>query len=207
MMPDPPLPSSGSRESSRLKTLISAAGSYPILPWSRHNMHHGTLPDGTTLFIDANIFLHTILGNTRESKPSAHFLSQVERGIIHGTTSVIVLNEVLHRLLITYVVSECGIGPESAVGYLKSNPATVRDAKTVWEITDDIMHIKNLNICGISDATFARSLTIMQEYGLMSNDALHVASMDEYSITTLATYDRDFENISRISVWNPRDVK
>jgi hypothetical protein len=75
------------------------------------------MPDGTTVFIDANIFLHTILGNTRESKPSAYFLSQVESGIVHGTTSVVVLNEVLHRLLIAYVVSECRISPESAVSY------------------------------------------------------------------------------------------
>jgi len=165
------------------------------------------MPGGTSVFIDANIFLHTILGNTRESKPSAHFLSQVESGTFHGTTSVIVLNEVLHRLLIAYVVSEFRINPESAVSYLKKNPAAVRDAQMVWELTGDIMNIRNLNICGISDTTFARSLLLMQEYGLMSNDALHLACMDEHAITTLATYDRDFETISRITVWNPPPVK
>lgn len=73
----------------------------------------------------------------------------------------------------------------------------------MWELVDDILNIRNLEIFAISIVTFRRSLAIMQEYGLLSNDALHVASMDEHSITTLVTYDRDFENISRITVWNP----
>jgi len=166
-------------------------------------MRTGGLPDGATVFIDANIFLHTILGTAKESEPSAYFLSQVDNGILNGTTSVIVLNEVLHRLLIASVVSGSGISPDSAVSFLKKNPATVRDATAVWELVDDILNIRNLEIFAISDVTFQRSLAIMQEYGLLSNDALHVASMDEHSITTLVTYDRDFENISRITVWNP----
>ena|SRR5208337_3069570 len=170
-------------------------------------MRDGTLPAGTPVFIDANIFLHTILGNTREFRPSAFFLSQIDGGFFRGTISVIVLNEVLHRLLIAYVVSESGVNPESAVSFLKKNPETVRQAKTVWELTNTILDIRNLNICGISDTTFAQSLVIMQEYGLLSNDALHLACMDEHAITTLVTYDRDFGNISRINVWNPLPVK
>ena len=83
----------------------------------------------------------------------------------------------------------------------------MRNAKPVWELTDNILNIRNMDICGISDTTFARSLVIMQEYGLLSNDALHLACMDEHDITTLATYDRDFRNISRINVWNPLPVK
>jgi predicted nucleic acid-binding protein len=170
-------------------------------------MHTGGLPDGTTAFIDANIFLHTILGNTRESEPCANFLSRVDNGILNGTTSVLVLNEVLHRLLIASVVSGSGVSPESAVSFLKKNPATVRDAAMVWELIEDILNIRNLDIFPVSAAMFQRSLVIMQDYGLLGNDALHVASMEEHSITTLVTYDRDFENISGITVWNPGKVK
>lgn len=170
-------------------------------------MHTGSLPDGATVFIDANIFLHTILGNSRESEACAHFLSQVDSGILHGTTSVIVLNEVLHRLLIASVVSGSGVGPDSAVSFLKKNPAAIRDAATVWELIGDILNIRNLDIFPVSDDTFRRSLLIMRDSGLLSNDALHVASMEEHSVENLITYDRDFESIPRITVWNCGKVK
>jgi hypothetical protein len=68
---------------------------------------------------------------------------------------------------------------------------------------EDIRNIHTLKIHGIHENTFSRSLTLMQESGLLSNDALHVASMEEQSIDTIATYDRDFERVPQIKVWKP----
>ena len=164
---------------------------------------HTRLPEGKPVFIDANIFLNAILGNANESAPCVRFLEAVDKDTVHGATSIIVMNEVLHRLLIASVVSDYGINPESAVHFFKTNPSHVRNATKVWDLMDDIRNIRTLKIHGIYESTFSRSLTLMQESGLLSNDALHVASMEEQSIDTIATYDRDFERVPQIKVWKP----
>jgi predicted nucleic acid-binding protein len=92
---------------------------------------------------------------------------------------------------------------ESAVHFLKTNPAHVSHAAKVWDRMDDIRNIRTLKVQGISEVTFTRSLTIMQESGLLSIDALHVASREERSIDTIATCDRGFERVPEIKVWKP----
>ena len=159
-----------------------------------------------TIFIDANIFLSTILGSGKESASCARFLEDADAGAFPSASSVIVLNEVLHRLLIASVVSSGGIGTGSVVHYMKLHPELVRDAGTVWEVMDDIRSIRPMKIYGISTAIFERSLAIMQEWGLLGNDALHVACMEEHSIGTIATYDRDFSRVSGIKCWKPADT-
>jgi len=156
-----------------------------------------------TIFIDANIFLNTIFFSGKESAGCARFLEDADAGIFPAATSVIVLNEVLHRLIIASVVSSSGIAPESAVHQIKLHPELIREAGAVWEVMKDIQSIRSMKVYGISPATFERSLAIMQEWGLLGNDALHVACMEEHSIETIATCDRDFSRVSSIKIRKP----
>ena len=126
-----------------------------------------------------------------------------DAGDFPSATSIIVLNEVLHRLLIASVVKSSGVGSDSAVHHMKLHPELVCDAGIVWEVMDDIRSIRSMKIYGISLATFKRSLAIMQEWGLLGNDALHIACMEEHSIGAIATYDRDFSRVSGIKCWKP----
>ena len=157
----------------------------------------------TTVFIDANIFLNTIFNSGKESASCARFLEDADAGTFPTATSVIVLNEVLHRLLIASVVSSSGIAPESAVHQIKLHPELVRKAGAVWEVMEDIRSIRSMKVYGISPVTFERSLAIMQEWGLLGNDALHVACMEEHSIGTIVTCDRDFSRVSSIKIRKP----
>jgi len=153
-----------------------------------------------TIFIDANIFLNTILSNGKDAAACTRFLENADAGTIRTATSVIVLNEVLHRLIIASVVSSSGIAPESAVQRIKNHPELIRDAGAVWEVMENIRSIRSMKVYGISPATFERSLAIMQQWGLLGNDALHVACMEEHAIETIATYDRDFSRVSGIKI-------
>ena len=131
---------------------------------------------------------------------------EADAGAFPTATSVIVLNEVLHRLIIASVVSSSGITPESVIHQIKLHPELVREAGAVWEIMEDIRSIRSMKIYGISPATFERSLAIMQECGLLGNDALHITCMEEHSIGTIATYDRDFSRVSFIKIRKPVDT-
>lgn len=63
-----------------------------------------------------------------------------------------------------------------------------------------------MKIFGVSPATFDRSLVVMREWGLLGNDALHVACMEEHAISTIATYDRDFSRVAGIKIRKPAEA-
>lgn len=136
-------------------------------------------------------------------QPVPVFFKDAEAGVFPSANSVIVLNEVLHRLVIASVVSSSGIAPESAVHQVKIHPELIRDATAVWEIMEDIRLIRSMKVYGISPSTFERSLAIMHQWGLLGNDALHIACMEEHAIGTIATYDRDFSRVSGIKIRKP----
>lgn len=159
-----------------------------------------------TIFIDANIFLNTIMSSGKDAAACTRFLEEADAGVFPSATSVIVLNEVLHRLIIASVVSGSGISPESAVHQVKTHPELIRDAGAVWEIMEDIRSIHSMKVYGISPATFERSLAIMQQWGLLGNDALHIACMEEHAIGIIATYDRDFSRVSGIKIRKPAET-
>jgi predicted nucleic acid-binding protein len=159
-----------------------------------------------TVFIDANIFLNIVLGTGKDAAACTRFLEDADAGIFPSATSVIVLNEVLHRLLIASVVSSSGIDPESAVRQMKLHPELVREAENVREVMEDIRSIRPMVVYGITPQTFERSLAVMQEWGLLGNDALHVACMEEHSIEIIATYDRDFSRVRGINAHKPGEV-
>jgi len=50
---------------------------------------------------------------------------------------------------------------------------------------------------------FVVVLESMKRYRLMSNDAIHVATMKQRGITNIATNDPDFERVEWIKVWKP----
>ena len=102
-----------------------------------------------------------------DAAASASFLEEADAGVFPTATSVIVLNEVIHRLIIASVVSSSGISPESVVHQIKLHPELVRKARAVWEVMEDIRSIRSMKIYGISPATFERSLIIMQDWGLL----------------------------------------
>jgi predicted nucleic acid-binding protein len=162
-----------------------------------------SLHQGETVFIDANIFLSIIFEAPATANPSVRFLEHVHDGVMYGATSVIVLNEIVHRLLIAEAVQSAHISAESAVSFLKSHPQYIQDASTVWSLIDDIKNIQNLKVYGISEHVFTHSIDVMRKWGLMSNDALHIACMKENSIDTIVTYDRDFERIPQIKILRP----
>jgi predicted nucleic acid-binding protein len=49
-----------------------------------------------------------------------------------------------------------------------------------------------------------RAASICNQYGLMVNDALIVATMLKFNIQHLVTNDDDFDRVHGIHVWKPR---
>lgn len=131
------------------------------------------------------------------------FLEDVNKGKYSGIISVLICNEVFHRLVIAEVVEKFEIEPKSAVSYLKNNWEIVKKLKKPWDAIANIRQIENLRIFEVNGGIFKTALNYSKKYGLLSNDAMHLATMKKYEIANIATNDSDFDRVEWIKVWKP----
>ena len=123
---------------------------------------------GTTIFIDANIFLYEILDHWKYAESCNSFLEHVNMGKYHAVMSVLVCNEVFHRVMIAEVVERYEIEPKSAVNYLKKNWEVVRELNKAYDAMLNIDAIENLEIVEIDREVYDIALEYSKKYGLLS---------------------------------------
>ena len=58
------------------------------------------LPDGTIVYVDSNIFIYDATNHPKYAASCSIFLDRVESGEISGVTSVLSINETVHKLSI-----------------------------------------------------------------------------------------------------------
>jgi len=63
-------------------------------------MKLSSIPSGTSVFIDANIFLFDIFEDTDFGDASYDFIKKIESSDIKGYTSTLVLDEVLFKMIL-----------------------------------------------------------------------------------------------------------
>lgn len=166
-------------------------------------MRLDSIESGSEIFIDANIFIYHFTGVSKESNV---FLSRCEEGDLRGITSINVLLEVLHRLMMIEAVRKNLIRPPDIIKKLKKFPEKIKQLNEYFINTQRIIEM-GIAIKTISFETILESQTFRTGYGLMVNDSLIVASMKEEGINSLATNDEGFPKIEGITVYKPSDVR
>jgi len=162
--------------------------------------------DNSTVFIDANIFLYSIAGHRKYFNSCKNFLNRIENKKIKGVTSVIVLNELLHKLIIGEVAQKFQLKIYVVFDFIKQKPEILSDLKS-YEILNNIEQSQNFEIIKIEPKHFTLARNFMKKYFLLSNDALHLAVMKEYDITNLASNDSDFERVGWINLCKPKEER
>jgi len=160
------------------------------------------IPDNSAVFVDANILLYDISGHSIYGNSCKGFLRRGKKGEIKGITSIIVLNEVLHKLVLGEVAEERGLRLYQVIDIIKQNPEILKDLRT-YEVMDKIESASNLSILKAMPQNFTMARRLMKEHSLLSNDALHLAVMKENNLINLASNDSDFERVEWIRVYKP----
>ena len=90
---------------------------------------------GSEIFIDSNIFIYHF---TNVSEECSRFLERCEDKEIKGFTSVNVLLEVLHRLMMVEVVKKELLSPPDLVKKINKNPEIVKQLNKYFINTQKI---------------------------------------------------------------------
>lgn len=165
-------------------------------------MNFDTIPAGTSIFVDANIFVYAFANDLAFEAPCVAFLERVESRELKGFTAASVLSEFAHRLMTleaceTFGWSYRGIGQK-----LRRHPAQVGQLHRFREALDDIV-ATGMTVIPISERDVLRAGILSQQHGMLSNDALILASMESHQLKHLASNDADFDRVQWLTRYAP----
>jgi len=156
------------------------------------------IPEGTKIYIDANILLFPAFKHPKYGELCKNFLSRMER---NACTSDFTLNEVFHKLMLAEISKRFNVKPMDETALIKRNPEVISELKIIWK------EMELINESGIRIITagklFPDFLKTSKNYNLMATDAMIVEIMKKNSLKDIATNDADFERVDGITVWKP----
>jgi len=162
-----------------------------------------TLPDESSVFIDANIFVYYF---TAASPACRGFLSRCAARVVHGVTSLPVLFEVAHRLMIIEAQEGQLVRGGNPGQKLARSPEIVRKLRRYEEWTLAIPRM-GIEVEEVTQHDFITSLAVRRTIGLLTLDALVVAVMRRLRVAHLASADHAFRGVHGLVLLEPGDLR
>ncbi|MDO8585948.1 MAG: type II toxin-antitoxin system VapC family toxin [Armatimonadota bacterium] len=159
------------------------------------------LSTGQEVFLDANVFIYAACV---KSAQCMRMLRRCAREELYGVTTFEVLNEVTHRLMLAEALSTGIVTRESAAS-LARHPEGIRGLSTYWNQVERILQL-NLIIVPADEARMRAANAIRAAYGLLTNDSMVVAAMEERGLIALASADTDFDRVFGLIRYAPFDL-
>lgn len=121
--------------------------------------------------VDSNIFMYAAGGEHPLKKRAAAFLEEVAEGSLEAAIDAEVLQEILHRY--------------RALNRWKEGRLVYDTARIVFP-----------EVLGVTGEVMDRARKIMDVHaGLMARDALHAAVVAVYGLSSITTFDQDFDRV------------
>ncbi len=160
------------------------------------------IPEGSTVFIDANVFVYHFVG---ASAQCTALLARCETSEVRGSTSALVLAEVAHRLMMIEAVERRVVPSGNVARKLARRPELVRQL-TIYEASIQAISSMGVEIMALTEATIQLGLRHQRRYGLLTNDSLIVATMLQQGVRLLATADRRLAIVDELEIAAPTDL-
>jgi len=157
---------------------------------------------GTTVFIDANIFIYHFAGR---SEDCTTFLARVEKGDLQGVTGPTSVLEVAHRLMMLEAIEHgISVTPHPAAR-LARQPQLVRRLSKYYFSLLAIPRFR-VEVLPLPQDFVTASQEFRQTHGLLVNDSLIPMHMRLAGVSALASGDEAFDKIPGIKRFRPSDV-
>ncbi|HMD95950.1 MAG TPA: type II toxin-antitoxin system VapC family toxin [Terriglobia bacterium] len=159
------------------------------------------LPGHSFIFIDANIFVYGLSGQSGHCR---QFLDRCLKEEVTGITLFETVNEVTRRLMVAEALSK-GLITRATAKRLRENADLIPRLSDYWKNIERLLAL-NLLFVPVNGAILRGAHAERHDAGLLTNDSMIVSCMREYGVSFLATNDADFERVSGITVFKPVDV-
>ncbi len=148
---------------------------------------------GTTIFIDANIFLYEILDHWKYAESCNSFLEHINMGKYHAVMSVlecskkygVLSNDAVH---LAYLLNTVWSTSWHRKAWVKARNLTAEHAEGAERRCSVFSAVRKVI-----------SRLHKNDHALLS--VFHLATMKRHGITNIATNDRDFERAPWLNIW------
>jgi predicted nucleic acid-binding protein len=154
------------------------------------------LPRGSDVFIDANILIYGLAGQSTEC---TDLLLRCSREEVTGVCLFETTNEATHRFMLAEAKSKGLISSEN-VRELRRKPEIVRSLVDYWRNTERVLDL-NLLFIPLDEQLLRKAYAERQAAGLLTNDSMIVSSMRFLGLENLASADGDFDRVAGITVF------
>ena len=171
-----------------------------------------TLPDGTSVFVDTNIFHFYYQG---KSVSCINFINRVAQGEVEAYVNTQVLSDLMNKLMLAEAYKkQCTKKPNAfeLKQYFKANRGNANPL-TEYQIQFEAILAMGLQVLPIDEKLLVETKIERTTYCLMTGDSLHLGTMNRRKIRRrkvplqhIVTGDADFALIPGLTVWQPGDV-
>ena len=160
------------------------------------------IPDGTSVFLDANTFVYYFMPNPALGPACRDLLERIARREIFGLTSTHVLSDVAHRVMTLEAMERFGLPIAGIARRLRRHPVDVQSLDRFRRAVDEVPQF-GIQVVPITQQLVSSATVISQQIGLLSGDALIVAVMQSHGLTDLASHDADFDRVPGVTRYAP----
>lgn len=160
-----------------------------------------SIPAGSAVFLDANTLVYAFTADPRFSAACANLLRRIENKEFQAVTSAHV-GEMAHRLITLEASSKLKRALAGLVNWLKRHPLEVQALSSNRNAIDELS-ILPITIHAVTRANVSQAVYISRAHGLLTNDALTVAIMNQHGLTRIASNDADFDRLPGFTRFTP----
>lgn len=160
------------------------------------------LATGDAVFIDANIFVYAFAPDPQLGPACRDLLKSIELAQLQGFTSAAVLSNVAHRLMTLEACGMFGWPYAGIAARMQRHPEDLKRLHKFREAIEVILSI-GVHVLPVTENLVKAGASLSQQHGLMSNDSLIVAAMNESRLINLASHDGDFDSVPGIQRFAP----
>jgi predicted nucleic acid-binding protein len=160
------------------------------------------IPSGATVFLDANCLVYAAISDPQYGAACKRLLEQIENKAILGCTSSHTLGDVSHRLMTIEAALKFGRPMTGIANWLRRHPAELTQLARYRQALDDLQAIP-MTVLPVTGALIFRAADLTRQFGLLTNDALVIAVMQDHALPHLASQDSDFDRVPGITRYGP----
>lgn len=160
------------------------------------------IPSRDSVFVDANTFVYHFTPHPAFKAACSDLLDRIEHGDLLGFTSTHVLTDVAHRLMTTEAMQKNGWPVSGIAQRLRKHAREIGNLTVFRQAVDEIPRL-GLSILVPQPTIVSAAAALSQQHFLLSGDALIVAIMQQFGISSLASHDADFDRVPWLTRFGP----
>ena len=161
------------------------------------------IPINKWVFIDANIFIYFFTPDPGFGPECKMLMDRINiYQDFFAYTAPHILSEVSHQLMILEASQLFGWSLAGITKRLQKHPAEIQKLSRFRQAIDEIPRL-GIEVLPIERHILPLAASLAQLHGLLTNDAITAAVMQDQAIVHIASHDSDFDRVSGLTRYAP----